>query len=730
MIDKNADSPKIKITDGSSKVPRAQVTARLELVSANSAFYVQTGISRKESKWKVLKELAPGFKSPEFAKAIKLSRQKKGAPVSISLKSPNTLAFPRKWILTASAGKNGQVEKFILQGEMVPKNAATRPATTSLGQGDYFQLTGNSTLFQTFMEHNTGLAWINDQHGVLRFMNPSFQAYFGLKSRQVGKKMETLFPPQWVAMTRKGDRVVLKKNQCIESFEDWERKKGVVNHFKVLKFPLGTQGKSHLIGGLAVNISSLIEARTELIKERNRFLSFSENAPLLAWIIDEKGVLQYMNQKFAEVYHYKKSHLHKKIGTVTPISEKEKILLPHPEVYAQNKTLTQFHEWKDKTGKMHYFRTFIFPIMDGGGNKMEGGQAIEITDEIVAQLDLKKSYELFEYAGLATRDVIWEWDVKHNTIRRTGGYETLFGHKMKDVYETQSFERIYEDDLPQIQQNIEDAFRNKSSRWQMEYRYQCADGSYKIVIDQAYIIRGADGKPVRVIGSMQDVTEERNLQAQVLLTEIQKNKDVVSAVIAAQEKERNELAAELHDNVNQLLAATILYLKTAQKQETIDPSLVEHGLDYVQKAINELRSISHNLTPSELKMNGLSAALIALTEKLHIPKTFKVHLQIDIKDEQKLVKPLQLTLYRIVQEEINNILKHANATRAEIHLVEENDIIHLKVSDNGKGFEPAAVKQGLGIANIYSRAENFGGYAQLVTAPGKGCTWHIRIPLG
>ena len=89
---------------------------------------------------------------------------------------------------------------------------------------------------------------------------------------------------------------------------------------------------------------------------------------------------------------------------------------------------------------------------------------------------------------------------------------------------------------------------------------------------------------------------------------------MVTAVIDAQEKERNELSAELHDNVNQLLAASILYLKTAQKQKVIDESLISQSLDYVQKAINELRNISHNLTPVDLKMNGLAAALKVLPQ--------------------------------------------------------------------------------------------------------------------
>ncbi len=119
-----------------------------------------------------------------------------------------------------------------------------------------------------------------------------------------------------------------------------------------------------------------------------------------------------------------------------------------------------------------------------------------------------------------------------------------------------------------------------------------------------------------MIGSMQDVTEERKLQREVLITELQKKKDIVTAVIDAQEKERNELSGELHDNVNQLLAASILYLRTAQKQKVIEENLISHSLDYVQKAINELRNISHNLSPVDLKMHGLSAALKALTEQI------------------------------------------------------------------------------------------------------------------
>jgi signal transduction histidine kinase len=177
------------------------------------------------------------------------------------------------------------------------------------------------------------------------------------------------------------------------------------------------------------------------------------------------------------------------------------------------------------------------------------------------------------------------------------------------------------------------------------------------------------------------------------------------------------------------LAATVLYLKTAQKQKIIDTNLITHSLDYVEKAIQELRNISHHLTPSELIMNGLSAALRALAEKLQISKKYKVRLKIELSDEKIVPKAVQLALYRIVQEEVNNILKHSRASKIDIQLLEKDNNILLEVSDNGKGFDLSKIKLGLGITNINNRAENFGGFAELSSSPGKGCTWLVKIPI-
>ena len=637
--------------------------------------------------------------------------------------------FHMQTMVNAIKDKKGKATGFVAVSRDVTREYEIKHKLDSEQKKSQLDLVKEQQQFETFMEHVPTLAWVNDEEGTLHYMNTLFKDSFGLTENVIGKNIFDYYPPAMKANCFASEQEVLNRNESIETFEEGIDLKGEKIYYQVYKFPVGSHHKHRLVGGLAVNITRQVIDRMEIIKERNQFQSFMENAPVLAWITDMDGILTYMNTRFKHSFNYSDDHLNKKIGSIAPITEREKTLLPHKDIVAKNKSVEYFHKWVDENKSVHYYRTYQFPIKVIEGNCLAGGQSIDITDELLAQRALEKSNELFEYAVKATRDVIWDWDIIEDKIMRTGGYKNVFGYEMSDSYEVHQYDKVHEHDIGDVVQSIEDALNRGDSRWQMEYQSRCADGSYKIVLDQAYIIRNKNGRAIRMIGSMQDVTEERRLQREVLTTELHKKKEIVTAVIDAQEKERNELSAELHDNVNQLLAASVLYLKTAQKQKVIEQSFISQSLEYVQKAINELRNISHNLTPADLKMHGLAAALKVLTAKLHIPKTFEIRLTIGKFHEKKLSHSVQLAVYRIVQEKINNILKHANATKVTIHLHESDHNLLLTVTDNGKGFDLLTVKKGLGITNIFTRAESVGGSAEISTSPGKGCTWHVNIPV-
>ena len=386
-------------------------------------------------------------------------------------------------------------------------------------------------------------------------------------------------------------------------------------------------------------------------------------------------------------------------------------------------------KWNNSKGEVQYFRTNKFLIPEPDGKMMVGAQSIDITKEVVAKIALEKMHERFEFAGKATRDVIWDWDLETNRIQRFGGNNAFFKYGEKDELMDFNDDNIHPDDADKAQASLQEALHSDAERWMSEFRYKCAEGEYKKVIDQAYIIRNKKGKAVRLIGAMQDVTEERRLQHEVLEAEQKKKQYMVNAALIAQEIERKELSNELHDNVNQLLASALLFLKIANKQPLVSGKYISQSIGYINNAVEEIRNISHTLNPGILKQNGICAALEEMASGLYIPGKFIVVFSGSIVNEKMISKELQLALYRIVQENMNNILKYAEATEVLINLTDQDHNIILEIADNGKGFDPALAVRGLGITNIFSRAESFGGKATLITAPGNGCTFIVTIPV-
>ncbi len=482
--------------------------------------------------------------------------------------------------------------------------------------------------------------------------------------------------------------------------------------------------------GVGHNITNEKKVLEESLFKQQRFISFMENTSSLAWINDENGVLVYMNSLFRDSFGLPADAVGKNVYAYYPDDMRKTCMESDARVLDGNSRITVQEEGKDSAGNPVYYQVFKFPVESRDSERLIGGMAIDITAHMTTSNALLKNNQLYENAGQATRDVIWDWDLKENTIRRIGGFKTLFGHELdEDLIEFNSV-NIHPDDAMAATKSWQEALSNGSTRWQHEFRYRCADGSYKPVIDQACIIRDEQGNAIRMIGSMQDISEERKLQQQILETEQKKKQEVVAAVIDAQEKERREISNELHDNVNQLLAATILFLKTAQKQPQAPAQLIGQGLDYLQKAIDEIRNISHNLNPGSLSVNGFAAALKDLADRLSIPGSLAMEVKIgEAFDENLLSDHTRLTLFRMVQEEVNNILKHAGADKVTIGLTIEAGILLLTVKDNGKGFDLARVRKGLGLANIFTRAETIGGKADISSSPGNGCVLSIRVPL-
>ena len=227
-----------------------------------------------------------------------------------------------------------------------------------------------------------------------------------------------------------------------------------------------------------------------------------------------------------------------------------------------------------------------------------------------------------------------------------------------------------------------------------------------------------------------DVTERILLEEELNEQRLSRQKQITEAVIVAQEKERTEIGKELHDNVNQILGASNLYINTAMTDEDMRQELLERSTELVSNAINEIRKISKSLITPGLREIGLIDSIEDIIEDLRRTKELLV-IDLDLQNisEEQIEDRRKLTLFRIVQEQLNNIVKHARATRVWIRLSVEGDHIVLTVGDNGEGFDVSRHRKGVGITNIISRAELFNGKVEIQSMPGEGCVLSVGLPL-
>ncbi|WP_315819539.1 sensor histidine kinase [Paraflavitalea speifideaquila] len=167
---------------------------------------------------------------------------------------------------------------------------------------------------------------------------------------------------------------------------------------------------------------------------------------------------------------------------------------------------------------------------------------------------------------------------------------------------------------------------------------------------------------------------------------------IAQAVVNAQEKERADIGKDLHDNVNQILTTAKLYLEMAKHEETERMPLINRCSDNIADAINEIRSISRSLVPASIGDLGLVVSIQDLVENVNATRQLEMEFSHQGDIDATIDEKRKLMLFRIIQEQVNNVLKHAGADRAIIGLTVHPGIINLIIQDNGKGFEPEKVK--------------------------------------
>ncbi len=579
---------------------------------------------------------------------------------------------------------------------------------------------------------------VDDISGKIIFANKKFLEIFGFTEDDVNDLViEDCFAPEYHEMLRDRHNRRLAGEKVSDIFEyEGLRKEGK-------RILLGVRVNPIIENGVITGTQSVIRDITELkrseiaLRESEETFRrlFNESAdPVL--LLDDAGFSD-CNQSAVSILGYasRQDIMLKKPWDISPEKQPDGRLSDEKAEAMIEKALQQgFNrfEWMHikSDGTEFPVEVMLTPII------LKGKQLLyavlrDITERKKAEEKIRESNERYEFVNKATQDTIWEWDYITNEGHWGEGIIKTFGYSEKEMKYSENWrdKYVHPSDKKEISRRLHACIESGIETWQDEYRFRCADGTYKYVYARGFILYDELSRPYRMIGAMTDVTEKKKLERELADQQIKQHKLITETIIQTQEKERNELGRELHDNINQILATVKMYLGMVKAKENISSDLVGQSYEYVTEAMEEIRKLSHSLVVPSLGEFGLKEALEGLVEDVNLPNNQQVQLLFDEKyNERDIDKNKELMIYRIVQEQLNNVIKYAAAKDVVITMKEDNGSILLSVADNGVGFDPSKKSKGIGLKNIRSRVEFYSGNMNIISAPGQGCTLEVFIP--
>lgn len=246
-------------------------------------------------------------------------------------------------------------------------------------------------------------------------------------------------------------------------------------------------------------------------------------------------------------------------------------------------------------------------------------------------------------------------------------------------------------------------------------------------------LKNIDNKEILSGDQVQPAAEKKNVNEYMQNVKADvKKKEVIKAIIDAQEKERTQISYELHEQLSQNLATCKLLLDGLHLPESMEEEKIRlrSSMKLLMLTMNEIRHMCQQLNAAPLKMIGLVGVIGDMIAAINQNWQVKVQFHVNgLSRSTILPEDIELSAFRIFQEGMNNIIRHSGATHASVHLSRKNKSLSLSIKDDGKGFDPAFVKDGLGFTNITNRVQYHDGRVTIDSSPGNGCLLEVKLPL-
>ena len=355
--------------------------------------------------------------------------------------------------------------------------------------------------------------------------------------------------------------------------------------------------------------------------------------------------------------------------------------------------------------------------------------AVIVEEEKRSKVALLESEERLILAAEAAEFGVWVWNITSNQIWGTETWRRLFGFASgEDIGFEKLFQRIHPEDREMVQQEIKCAATGETDHLR-EYRVILPDGTQRWVASQGRMRQDVNGKDFRMFGVAIEITGRKQ-------TEIAMH-DLSRRLIRAHEAERARLGRELHDDVTQRLA--MLAIETGRLERGADKDMLAKTLREIREGLvrlsEDIHALSYRLHPALLEDLGLAEALKAECERFSRQESVPAEVTVrDLPDD--ISADVALCLFRVTQEALRNVARHAKAHLVEISLQifslrTLNDNLQLVVHDDGIGFDPTLqrARPSLGLESMRERVFLVDGQLHIESTPGQGTTILVTVPL-
>ena len=356
------------------------------------------------------------------------------------------------------------------------------------------------------------------------------------------------------------------------------------------------------------------------------------------------------------------------------------------------------------------------------------------------ELLLRSSEERFRLVAQATNDVLWDWDLVTNDHWWSPNACEKFGYDPRREPSIDAWTvRLHPEDKASIMEMVQRAIQSDVQTLAAEYRFFLGDGTYGHFLDRAHIVRNEAGTAIRMIGAMIDVTDSKRAYAS--LEEAYRRFQAMSQELQMVESnERRRLSRELHDELGQLLTSLKFDLASVKRSAAVRPKALgprsqerlARALETTDLLFVRLRQIVRALRPPVLEELGLKAGLEALISDVQARTGLRCSLVFEQGERGPARFPtLETAFYRIVQELLTNVIRHARATNVAIAITSVPQAWRMTVKDDGVGFDVAGLAPtgGFGLRGIRERVEILGGQVTILSSPETGTWVQVVIPV-